>query len=598
MIKLLVNISIRFTICWLLFFQLCRMLFSFFHWDSIGNLTWKELGLAFVYGMRMDLSATAYLFLLFFILILIQVFIRSTILTKVAKYYNFFWLLAVTVIVVSDAQLYKEWGVKIGKDAILLLKSPNEVMASVSSSPLLSLFLIGLCLWLMGILLYHFLVHPVFLRLAEPSFFDKGRFCLPQYVGFIVSAIFISGITVLAIRGGTQLATMNPSFAYYSPYNILNHTALNAPWHLMYSLAEKLPDKNPYVYVNEKELEQYSNFLEKNNNTLPDSLLILKSKIERPNIIIIVLESFTADIVGKLGGMGEVTPQLDTLANKGIWFENFYASGERTYKSLPAIFSAFPSLPKVKTIKLDTRFKFLPSISRTLKETGNYHTSFYYGGEMEFANMRAYVSSCGFERMIDQYAFSPKDRNSKWGVHDHIVLERIIEDMNEQPKPFFTTVLTLSSHEPFEIPIPKHFNNDEQSEATKFNNAAFYTDQSLGEFIEQAKQTDWFENTLFVITADHGHRLPKNRTEGYAIERYHIPLIFYGEVLKDKWKGKSFKRFTGQTDIIALILAQLEYEHRSFKWSKNIWIPQQADFAFYTYNDGFAWIQKDGLNGF
>src|SRR5690606_20642672 len=217
-----------------------------------------------------------------------------------------------------------------------------------------------------------------------------------------------------------------------------------------------------------------------------------------------------------LGTMVDVTPRFDTYVEEGLLFSNFYAAADRSDKGLVNILSGYPSQPTQSIMKLPVKASKLPVLSKSFEEAG-YATSFYYGGELEFANIKAYLMNGGFSKVVGKESFKPEDWNSKWGAHDHVVLDKLLQDLNSSEKPFFSTIFTLSSHEPFEVPIEPHIEGDD--EESKFLNSLYYTDQSIGNFIEAAKKEPWYDETLIIILADHGHRMPGN-SRNYEKEKF------------------------------------------------------------------------------
>jgi phosphoglycerol transferase MdoB-like AlkP superfamily enzyme len=258
---------------------------------------------------------------------------------------------------------------------------------------------------------------------------------------------------------------------------------------------------------------------------------------------------------------------------------------------LLAVLSGFPAQPVASIITQPEKFEKLPSLAKTFNAKG-YNSSFYYGGESEFANIKAYMVSAGFQKILDKNDFSKTEMNSKWGAHDHVMFDKVIKELEGQKKPFFANILTLSSHEPFEIPIPSKYKGIE--ERNKFKSSVYYTDKSLGGFMEKAKSQPWYQHTLFVLVADHGHRLPKEYPELYNPGKYRIPLLFYGAALKKEFRGKRIHTIGGQTDIAATLLGQLGIKNNEFSWSKNLLHPKVKEFAFYDFNDGFGWVTPQG----
>jgi len=230
----------------------------------------------------------------------------------------------------------------------------------------------------------------------------------------------------------------------------------------------------------------------------------------------------------------------------------------------------------------------LPSIVKILIENG-YNSSFWYGGEINFANFNSFVIGSGFRSIITKNNFSSDNYNSKWGVHDH-VLFRILEDsMKNVKEPFLNVVLTLSSHEPFDVPMEPVIAGDDY--ITKYKNSVYYADKSLGAFLDEAKQSDWWKNTLVILVADHGARITPDILN-YSPEIFRIPMLWIGGALKEK--GIINSKFGSQVDIPETLLGQMEIKG-DFPFGKDLFSDESGSWAFYTYNEGFAFISDSSM---
>jgi phosphoglycerol transferase MdoB-like AlkP superfamily enzyme len=231
----------------------------------------------------------------------------------------------------------------------------------------------------------------------------------------------------------------------------------------------------------------------------------------------------------------------------------------------------------------------LPSLARDFKSR-EYHSYFYYGGELAFANMNTYLIQNKFDKITSIQDFDKKDMNSKWGAHDEVVFKRLKSDLDTMKAPFFSMVFTLSSHEPFEIPMAPKFKGNTKTE--NFLSSLHYTDRCLGEFIKEAKNTTWWNNTLVVIIADHGHVLPGNYYANHSKSEFRIPMLWLGGAVERK--DTVIHKICSQLDLAATINAQLGKQDTSYFFSRNIFSPDYHEFAYYVYNDGFGYIKPEG----
>jgi phosphoglycerol transferase MdoB-like AlkP superfamily enzyme len=253
-----------------------------------------------------------------------------------------------------------------------------------------------------------------------------------------------------------------------------------------------------------------------------------------------------------------------------------------------AILSGYPAQPTTSIIKIPKKTISLPSLPGEFHKRG-WYTSFYYGGETEFANMKSYFLQQGFDKIIDRNDFDEADMNSKWGAHDHVVLNRLLLDLDHQKQPFFTTLFTLSSHEPFEVPVKTAIEGKDPEHL--FLNAHHYTDASIGDFIKKAKSKPWWKNTLLIIIADHGHPLPE--TDKSKPAEFHIPMLWLGGALEKP--GTRIDTLCSQTDLPATLLNQLHMPSRDFTWSNDIFKKDRQAFAYFAFNNGLGWIKPQGF---
>jgi len=263
-----------------------------------------------------------------------------------------------------------------------------------------------------------------------------------------------------------------------------------------------------------------------------------------------------------------------------------YGSGSRTEQGLISILSGFPSQPNHSIITNPGKAEKLPSVNYDLEKLG-YHSSFYYGGEIEFANMKSYLLNTHFKKIIDKHDFEDEQLNSKWGAHDEYVLTKQLIDLKTEKQPFFSIVLTLSTHEPFEVNIQTPFNGKEEQEL--FKKAAYYTDDCLFKYFNEAKKQPWYNNTLFILVADHGHRLPKNRNLNMPESR-RITAMITGGALADNMRGKTINKICNQNDLPAILLSQLKLPTKKYEWSKNALDEFSKEFAYYSNENVFGWI--------
>ena len=568
---------IRFFLFWLLFFATERFVFLFIFHKKLSAIPFGEKLSTFYHAFRLDLSMIAYLAITPLIVFLIWYFVKKTEVNfKWVSVYNKLFIIIFSIIAVVNFNIYREWGSKINARALsFAIDTPNEAFASSVSSPVFLSVTVLVILIGTGFYL-NFLINK-----KQISFVNT-----PVWLKIFVTFVLLS-LNFLFIRGGLGVAPNNQSMAYFSKYEILNHASLNTEWNLTFSiLASIRNNKNPYLYFNPATAEKEIKNLYKVKKDTTLSIL----KTQRPNVVIFILESFTADLTKTLGNEDGITPKFDSLINKGVLFTNIYAAGNRTDKGLIATLTGFPTLATGSVVKWPEKMQKIPAISQKLFQN-KYQTSFFYGGESEFDNYKAFILSHSFQKLVDKNSFDKKDMNSKWGAYDALVFNRQLQELNETKQPFFSTLLSLTNHEPFELPSTPKFGNKDNIE--KFKSTAYYTDSCINSYLSQAKKQAWYKNTLFIFLADHGHLYPKNKFEIYEPQRYHIPLLFYGDVIKDEFKGKRFNQIGSQQDVAATLLSQLNIPHQDFLWSKNLLNPYTKHFAFFSWDNGLGFVNDN-----
>lgn len=542
---------------------------------KLRNIPLSQKFAAYYHALRLDLSTTAYLTI---IPLLVYTFWYFTNREKVnfnwTRHYNAILIVLFSIISVINFNIYREWGSKVNSRAIeFAILTPGESLASSASSPIFLTLLVLSVLLAVGFYLN-------FVLIKRQIIFAKT----PIGLKFIIIIAVLVG-NFLLIRGGAGKAPNTQSMAYFSNHQILNHAALNTEWNLMSSiLASNKSKKNLYKYFDQKEADSNVSNLFKVEKDTTVSIL----KTSKPNVVIFILESFTADLIKSLDGENGITPNLDSLAKKGILFSQIYATGNRTDKGLIGSLTGFPTLAVGSIVKWPEKMQKIPAISQKFYENG-YHTSFYYGGKSEFDNYKAFVLGHQYKKLIDRKSFDEKDA-SAWGAYDGPVFSRQLNDVTKTKQPFFSTILTLTNHEPYELPVKHKFGNADNIQ--KFKSTAFYTDSCIGSYLNEARRQAWYKNTLFVFIADHGHPLPKNKYEIYEPQRYHIPLIFYGDVIKEEFRGKVYDKTGSQNDLPATLLSQLNIDAKDFKWSKNLLNPYAKHFAYFSWDDGFGFVEN------
>jgi phosphoglycerol transferase MdoB-like AlkP superfamily enzyme len=526
------------------------------------------------HGLRMDISFASYILM---IPTLLMAFSSRNWkwYAKTISIFSGLVAFAITLMVVVDLELFRAWGFRIDSTWLNYLKTPREAFASMGAAPVIPLLLLF-------VTLFFFTSKSLWIVQKRTISFFKRSHILLTFLSFL----FLTAVLIIPIRGGLQQIPLNESNAFFSNSSFANYAAVNVPWNFASSvLNNSYNRKNPFEFIEDKAAEKQVAALYASNG---DTGQYISTEDQKPNVLIIIWESFTAKVVQRLGGVPGVTPHFDRLSREGIFFSNVYASGNRSDKGMVSILSGYPAQPTQSIIKIPTKTATLPTITQLLKKDG-YFTSFYYGGESEFANMRSYFLLQGFDHILDKHAFDKKDMNSKWGAHDHVVLNRLLTDLDSTKQPFFTTLFTLSSHEPFEVPVKTAIEGRDTEHL--FLNAMHYSDEAIGQFIQSAKSKSWWNNTLIIIIADHGHPLPEEPAG--KTNEFRIPMLWLGGALEKQ--NITIDSLCSQTDLASTLLNQLRIPSQDFRWSNDIFKKGRSPFAYFAFTNGLGWIRPEGF---
>jgi phosphoglycerol transferase MdoB-like AlkP superfamily enzyme len=300
------------------------------------------------------------------------------------------------------------------------------------------------------------------------------------------------------------------------------------------------------------------------------------------------MESFMGANVGALGFQPDLTPNYNKLASEGMIFTNVYSSGKRSNRGVVSSITGYPSSYGQALIKKSiagrTNFYSIPDI---LKQRG-YNTHFYYGGDIEFDNMKAFLVRSGIDTIYDMSDFPQKDKTIAWGVPDDKVFEKMAEDMGEMKQPFYVEAFTLSNHSPYDV--PKKFQTHSEKEYPrmykKYNGVAF-ADYAIGKFAESVRDKKWAQNTIFVFVADHG----ANRSVPVEIDwkKFTNPLLIWSPN-QDLIQHKKIKTFGTQMDILPTVMGIVggKYEHAT--WGKNLLLPGTGNEFAYVVDTQYVGI--------
>lgn len=490
--------------------------------------------------------------------------------------YTLVVLILYSLLASAELGLYAEWKTKLSYKALAYLKNPSEIFNSISTVE----FSLLLFLWVLtfGTAFWVYL-----------KFFSPGKRSRPDLGLKPVFAALISlPVLFFGARGGLSAIPVSTSSAYFSKHNILNLTAVNPLYNMGVNLLNTMSFDKENIFKTMPENEAIT--IVKKLHLVEKDTTISILKTSKPNIVIVLLESFSADLIESLGGELGITPHFRELEKDGLLFTNFYASANRSQQAMGSIYAGLPGIPITTITNHPEKYAALPSFAKDLKKEG-YFTGFYFGGQLNYGNILSYLIYNELDIIVEGKDLPSQMIRGKLGVHDGVLLPYFADELSKHTEPFFSVVFTLSSHAPYDFPMEHSIQWPVLEK--EFVNSAHYTDKALGAFFDKVKKTSWFENTLFVIMADHS----KNTYRNHPLEsfEYHkIPLLLYGPALKDSLLGTTFDLICGNTDFTTTFLKQLGMNADAYLWSKDVFNPHYKPFAFFELNEGLGWKRPEG----
>ena len=578
-------------------FVLQKPLFLFLEKGSatqpVDNI-FTELPAVIWHGLPLDLSMAGYLSVIPGFLSIAVVWLKRDLVKPIMNIYFIIASLFITCSFLLNASLYPYWKYPLDSTPLFyFFTSPADAIASVSIWQVI-LSIVILIVLTVGVWFT--------LRMRGEKRQQYSRYSY-GYGGFgsgkrnrfddfdrhrgrtSIILLLLTGLLFLPIRGGITVSTMNTGQAYYSQNAYLNHSAVNPLFSLLESITHQEDFASQYRFMKDKEADKIFATMTSTSdeNTYP---LLNEATFKKgtPDILIVIMESFASDIMPSMGSYKDVAVCLDSIAQQSILFTRFYANSFRTDRGMVSILSGYPAQPTTSIMRYPRKTSQLPSIARNLAKYKNYKTTYYYGGDADFCNMRSYLVSQGYQHIISDANFPIEDKLSKWGVPDHIVAARMMEDIKAQQnekRPMLRILQTSSSHEPFEVLY--HRLKDKRL------NAFAYTDSVMGAIVREYRKLPRWKNTLIVFVPDHVGGYKENLND-HDRSRYQIPLILAGGAISRPMKVGIIG---SQHDIAATLLGQLGVEHREFTFSKNMMSDATPKFAFFAVNDAFGIVSEE-----
>lgn len=553
---------LKYYLFWVVFFQLQKLFFTLAQYKQMREISLTDCVQVLLHAFPLDLSVASYITALFGLLIIVSNWYLGEWIPRISHIITSLLLGIVILVFIGDTGTFEYWGYHWDKSIFTFLQSPQEVLAcALWWQWILAILLFVVAFVACG---YAYLKWITWDKL-ELSHNPRTRWWQTGVWVLIVALLF------LPMRGSVTVSTMNTGRVYFSNNQMLNQSAINPLFNIIESLSENTFDLKKYTYMSSNEAKRLTQQL------LPNERWQHKEEVfttQRPNIILVILESFSSNALNAM-------PNLMRLAKEGIYFSNAYSSSYRTDRGIVSLLSAYPGQPTSSLMTVPSKSRNLPQIGKALKQEG-YISHFYYGGDEDFTNMRSYLMDGGFENRVVDKDFPIQDRMSKWGVHDHIVFSRSSHEIRQRytqypDNHYLDIILTLSSHEPFEVPFASGFSH-------AYLNSVAYTDSCLGAFVDSLKQHPAWDSTIVILSSDHGYPYPSGITN-YNPLRYKIPMAIIGGALQQQMQVSTL---CSQIDLVPTVLHAMGLDTQAYPFSKNILDTTQTEFAFYAFNDGFA----------
>ncbi len=574
----------------LLILSLSRLLLFIWQYDRVeasGNILQLIL-----LGIRADIIQMGYLSIP--LLLLAPLFINRLGIAVWIKLQSVWLIVAITYIVFMEAvtpAFILQYDLRPNRLFVEYLSYPKEVLSTLWGG-FREWVLVSTCVLIACIYWLHQLSQRI-----------KASFSIhqPNLLGALLVWPLLVVITLAGVRSTLAHRPANPAFFAVTNDALVNSLILSSGYSLEYALYNLRHEDNaarvygtlPFDQVLKTVRSQAhlrnANYPYEKYPTVhfnPASRTYAKPK----NIVVILEESLGATFVKDLGGL-DITPNLDALRHQGWWFKNLYATGTRSVRGIEAVISGFLPTPARSTVKLSLSQHHFFTAADLLSREG-YFTEFMYGGETHFDNMGSFFTGNGFHSIIGQNQINEPDFVGSWGVSDGDLLSAAhdrFEALNQRSSPFFSLVFTSSNHEPFEY--PSGVIEPYQGEHHRVESAVKYADHALGEFMEKAKESSYWDSTIFLIVADHDTRVYGN--ELVPINKFHIPGLIVGGGIE----RREILEITSQIDLLPTVISLAGVS----AWTASIGqdLSQKdtvpANRAMMQFGDNYAWLTEQSV---
>ncbi|WP_404394928.1 LTA synthase family protein [Pseudoalteromonas phenolica] len=572
------------SLCVLMF---SRLLLSAWQSERLGFDNYFALLLG---GIRIDLSTVAYLTLPLFLLLIIFKTIKIPSLQKIVQFIASFYIATalcfLVMLEIATPAFILQYDIRPNRLFIEYLEYPQEVLGMLLSGHKLTL-LISL-LFTVGAFYLSFKYLPKFCKNAASN---------TPAISFYSTIFLLFFALVLAARGTVGHRPINPALVYFSQDALVNSLTLNSAYSVAFAIKNMRNEKSTEqlygkqdkqtVIENIQKASYRTSFVANEFPTLAKNVAYHSGP--KKNLVIILEESLGARFVSELGGSG-ITPEIDKLYNEGWAFEHLYATGTRSVRGIEAVVTGFLPSPSRAVVKLSKSQKHFFTLAEVLTQNG-YTTQFLYGGESHFDNMKSFFLGNGFQDIVDFQNIKEPKFVASWGVCDEDLFAQADKELSKLAstnKPFFSLIFSSSNHDPFEIPDNKvSLPDGHETDNIQRDLAIKYADFALGRFINKAKQSNYWQDTVFLIVADHNVRV--FGSEPVPIKSFHIP----GVILNSDFDNKRDQRLVSQIDLPVTLLSLIGVDTPTPMTGFDLTKTYPVERALMQYYDNFAYIENN-----
>ena len=537
-----------------LIYSISRLAFYYYNPNDFAS---EQMVWAFLEGIRFDLSALLYINIPFLLLLCVKYFIsHSKVYKRIVNIV--FYTINIPFIILNNIDIVFY--------AFNLKRSTADFFDFITYTDFTEVYLNYVWdYWTVTVLTV--LQITFLLRLKQlPTIAQPNRIALAVLIATV-------GLTVLGLRGGTQLKPIKPINAGVLSAYPHPDLIVNTPFMMLHTYKQNSLQK--------------LNYFDNLENTNYSRKHQFQSKgFSHENVVVIILESFSKEFVGYYNKGEGFTPFLDSLLASGLAIQNAYSNGLRSIEALPAITASIPSLMSEAFITSPYANNRYPSLASILKDEG-YNTSFFHGGKKGTMGFYEFSKKSGFTDYYGKHEYgNDADSDNNWGIYDEPFFQFFAQQLDTKKAPFFSVFFSLTSHPPYEIPAK--YNDHFPKGQLEIHESIAYSDNALREFFKTAQTMDWFENTLFVITADHSSALSNNKNYKNKLGRYSVPMLFWKS---DKSLKGQLSNSSQHIDIFPTTMELLGYDKEFFSFGKSIL--QEQDWAITFLKNEYLMITKD-----